>query len=285
MIIDDVHRVAFIHIPKCGGTSVSRQFGQLDSCGGHFRRKGEHPNLGLIHFAHIPLYYLKQEYLAEFEKIRNYRSFALLRDPHSRFASAVCQRLEEFGGVPPLQITSPIALREARHVMKWLMARDRFCNLEYIHFSRQADYVRLDGVQVASDVFLIENMAEFGASLGELCGITFDPERRDNTNFASSNSLLAGLRRLKPIYSRLTPWPMRERALKLLQRLNLQTPTLLYDEFRQDPEISAFVETYYAEDFALLKIAGPNGSASESGRTAASSASPAQDRAAASAQA
>jgi hypothetical protein len=255
MIIDDHHRVVFVHIPKCGGTSVGRQFGQMDTSK-LFRRKGEHDQLGPIHYAHIPLVFLKAHYPEEFRKILEYESFALLRDPHARFASATFQRIEEFGGVPRIQITGKMALKEAHQVIGWLRSHDRFCDLEYIHFSRQADYIVLDGHPVVKNVYTIDDMEAFGQALGALTGLRFDPDRRENSNFASSYSgLFAVLHNLKPIYSRLTSWALRERILLLLRSLNLQKPTSLYEAFRRDPEISAFVESYYAEDFALLRAA------------------------------
>jgi hypothetical protein len=255
MIIDDVHRVAFIHIPKCGGTSVGHQFRPLDSYEGRFRRPGTHPRLGPIHYSHIPLSFLRDEYPDEFEKVATYHAFAVLRDPHARFASAVCQRLEEFGGLAPLEITTDIATREARAVMDWLRARDRFCDLEYIHFSRQTDYVRLNGRQIVGHLYPLEDLSGLAASLQTLCGLAFDPERRENTNFVSTGGLLSQLRRFKPLYSRLTTWGMRERLLHLMQHWKLHTPSSLYDRFRRDPTISRFVEDYYAEDFAIRKIA------------------------------
>ncbi len=255
MIIDDAHRAAFVHIPKCGGTSVSLQFGDLDSYGGAFRRKGVHPLLGAINYGHVPLMYLKQCFPIEFEKISSYTSFALVRDPHTRFASAIFQRLDEFGGVHKLNVTSKLALREAREVIRWLTDKGPFCDLEYIHFSRQIDYVELDGRPIVGNVFPLENIADMAAAFQTSCGVRFDPERRENTNFASSNPILAMLRVAKPIYSRLTSWTFRERVLLTMQRLNINRPDSLYAALLRVPEVNGFVEDYYAEDFALYRSA------------------------------
>jgi hypothetical protein len=261
MILDDTHETAFIHIPKCGGTSISLQFGDLDSYGGAFRRKGVHPSLGAIHYAHIPLRFLALHYPAEFAKVKAYRSFALARDPHERFASATFQRVEEFIGIPKPDITLTRALDEARAVIRWLAARDAFCDLEHIHFSRQADYVSLDGARIVGEVYPIEDIAGLAAALEARCQTRFDPDRRVNTNFGSSSRVLSVLRRAKPFYSRVTTWSFRERLLLLARRLKLQSPHSLYDAFRDDPEISDFVENYYAEDFKLHRAAGDRAAA------------------------
>jgi hypothetical protein len=255
LIIDDTHKTAFVHVPKCGGTTISVQFGELDSYGGDFRVKGVHPVLGAIHYAHIPLRFLARCYPEQFGKVRTYQSFALSRDPHDRFASATFQRLAEFRGVAKIDVTLQRALSEARSVMDWLTLRGPFCDLEYIHFSRQADYVSLDGERIVDDVFALEDISDLTAELGRRCHIHFDPERRENTNFASKSRLLSVLHVAKPIYSRLTPWAFRERLLYWGKRWNILSPQSLYDDFRRDPRINDFVETYYAEDLALHRSA------------------------------
>jgi len=255
MIIDDIHETAFVHIPKCGGTSISLQFGDLDSYDGAFRRKGVHPVLGAIHYAHIPLPFLRRCYPAEFDKVSAYRSFALTRDPHARFASATFQRLEEFLGVPKIDITRARALEEARAVARWLAGRGPFCDLEHVHFSRQVDYVALDGERLVDGVFPIEDIAELAAALEARCHVPFDPGRRENTNFGSGSRLLSVLHVAKPLYSRLTTWAFRERLLLLARRWKINGPQSLYDDFRRDPQISDFVEDYYAEDFKLYQAA------------------------------
>ena len=255
MIIDDTHETAFVHIPKCGGTTISVQFGDLDSYDGAFRRKGDHPALGAIHYAHIPLRFLHRHYPVEFDKVRAYRSFALTRDPHERFASATFQRLAEFVGVAKIDITRAKALGEAHAVMGWLAQRGPFCDLEYIHFSRQVDYVALDGERIVDVVLPLEDIADLAAALEERCQVRFDPELRANINFGSSNRLLSMIHVAKPIYSRLTTWAFRERLLMLAKRWKIQSPQSLYEDFRRDPRISDFVEAYYADDFRLYRAA------------------------------
>ena len=253
MIIDDTHRAAFVHIPKCAGTSVRRQLEPLNSYGDFFERSGTHPTLGLIHYGHVPLRFLRQCFPAEFDKLRAYRCFALTREPHARFASATFQRLEEFRGVPKQRVTAKLAISEARSVIAWLSDRGPFCDFEYIHFSRQIDYVALEGERIVENVFALENIEQMASGLEAAFGVRVDPERRDNTNLASGNRLFELLLRAKPVYSRLTTWAFRERLLLLLRRSVLQRPEALYEALRKDPEISRFVESYYAEDFQLYR--------------------------------
>jgi len=255
MIIDDEHRVAFVHIPKCGGTSVRHQLQPLDSYQGFFYDRRDHDRLGAIDYCHIPLAFLESDFPSEFEKLARYQSFALVRDPHARFASATFERLALFGGVRRTTATARMAIHEAEQAMRWLERRGPFCEAGYIHFARQIDYVALAGRRVVHNVFALEDMAGFGAELKRLTGAGFDPGRRENTNFASPSRLLTLLHVAKPIYSRVTAWEQREKLLKLLHRWKLQSPDTLYAELRGHPKISAFVESYYSEDFALYAAA------------------------------
>ena len=272
MIIDDQHRVAFVHIPKCGGTSVRRQLEALDSCQGYFYDRREHDALGPLDYCHIPLPFLAAHFPDAFDKVAAYRAFALVRDPHSRFVSATFERLALFGGVRRTAATAREAMREAEQTMDWLAGRGPFSDPGYIHFARQIDYVVLDGRPIVDNVYAIEDMAGFGAEIGRLTGSPFDAGRRENTNFASPSRLLTLLHVAKPVYSRLTTWKQREAILKALHRWKLQTPDALYEAFRRNAKITDFVESYYAEDFTLYeaaktRMASRNG---QDGRTAES---------------
>jgi len=251
MIIDDDHRVAFMHIPKCGGTSVRRQLAKLDSCQGFFYDRREHDALGRLDYCHIPLPFLARHFPDAFEKVAAYRAFALVRDPHSRFVSATFERLALFGGVRRTAATAREAMDEAERTMDWLAGRGPFSDPAYIHFARQIDYVALDGRPIVENIYAIEDMAAFGAEIERLTGTPFDPGRRENTNFASPSRLLSLLHVAKPVYSRLTTWNQREAILRALHRWRLQAPDALYEAFRRNRKIADFVQSYYADDFAL----------------------------------
>lgn len=258
MIISDQHRAAFIHIPKCGGTSVRGQLSSIDSTGGRFLKPLEHPTLGYIHMAHIPLVFLADQFPEEFAKVSRYRTFALVRDPYARFASAVFQRIDEFKGVAKLQVKADLALREAREATQWLGGRRAFCDAAFIHFSRQSDFLNLNGRRVVSDAFALENIAGFATALEAASGVKLDADRRDNSNFASKNPVLAVLHGAKPVYSRLTTWKFRKNIVVTLQKMGAYSSNSLYAVIIQDPEVRAFIDDYYAEDFEIYQsLIGP----------------------------
>lgn len=256
MIISDTHRTAFIHIPKCGGTSVRRQLAAIDSTGGAFYDVTDHPALGRINTSHVPLGVLAEHFPQAFAKVCEYRTFALVREPFSRFASATFQRFEEFAGLNRVEVTLDLALAEARRAAEWLSKRPSFCDASHIHFARQSDYVDLGGRRIVSDVFRLDDLDAMSPVLERCCGVRLDSERRENTNFASANPLLAIVHKTKPIYSRLTTWEFRKRMVVTMQRLKLHGTGALYSRFCADPEIARFVSDYYADDLALYASLG-----------------------------
>jgi hypothetical protein len=252
---DELNRVAFIHVPKCGGTSVTDQLKGLKNWKwdqGLFR----HPQLGLIALAHIPLRFLRTYYPEEFVKLVEFESFALVRDPHERFASAVFERLDWYGGVNRLRVTIEQALDEARRVIKWLEQNDTFCDAEYIHFCRQIDFVSLDGARIVKNIYPLEGMAAFARHLREICGVQFEENRKLNRNYATSCPYVFSIAyRLRPYYRVLTTVALRKKIVNFLTRPDRNRVPSIYGRFRDDPEISKFVKAYYAEDFVVWRAA------------------------------
>jgi hypothetical protein len=88
MIINKTNRFAFVHIPKCGGTSVRKvldTFNEWSYLGNPWI--GETKKLGTVHFSHLPLQALRILFPEDLELVLKYESFALVRDPYERFFS------------------------------------------------------------------------------------------------------------------------------------------------------------------------------------------------------
>jgi Sulfotransferase family len=252
---DELNQVAFVHVPKCGGTSVTDQLKGLKNWRwdqGLF----DHPQLGLIALAHIPLCFLRTYYPEDFVKLVEFESFALVRDPHERFASAVFERLDWYAGVNRLRVTIEQALDEARSVMKWLEQKDTFCDAEYIHFCRQIDFVSLEGERIVKNIYRLEDMAAFARHLRETCGVQFEENRKLNRNYATPYPHVFSIAyRLRPYYRVLTTAAFRKNIVNFLTQLGRDTVPSIYRRFRSDPEISNFVKIYYAEDFVVWQAA------------------------------
>ena len=127
MIVSDRHKFAFIHIPKCAGTTVRNRITPYDDLGGaHHERVEDHPVLGPTDFVHLPLYTLRDHFPEEFDKVRRYWSFAVLRNPKSRFFSAVAQRVRMYrgNGVQLRQLSEEQIVEEIEAAMAELSGRE-----------------------------------------------------------------------------------------------------------------------------------------------------------------
>ncbi|WP_011588200.1 sulfotransferase family 2 domain-containing protein [Alcanivorax borkumensis] len=178
MIIDDKHEIAFVHIPKCAGTTVREYLKEYDRSQGFFSdRVDMHEKLGMLDFVHIPLYILKEHFPTELELIHRYWSFAVMRDPYKRFASSVTQRLRMYGEKPiealsereiRSEVENCIALLEKYEDPQVLLPHD------YIHFQRQIDYIYLGDELLIDNIYSSEMVGDLVDILKERLGCSLD---------------------------------------------------------------------------------------------------------------
>jgi hypothetical protein len=249
--IDEVNRVAFIHIPKCAGTSIIEQLKSSENW--QFNQGLEqHSDLGLISPSHVPLKFLESHFPGIFRKVCEYNSFALVRDPYERFASAVFEKIETFDKISRIRVTTDHALSEAHKVMSWLVDRENFCEAEYIHFSKQFHYVNLGDRRIVREIYPIEAIGQFCDKLNYIAGTNINPDIKLNINYAPpKGSLYSQLYRLRPLYKNFTTARFRQTIVKhfLLKKNSSRHP--MYERFRDDPLLNAFVENYYKDDLIL----------------------------------
>lgn len=254
MIISDDKQFVFIHIPKCAGMSVRAQLSSFDSTKEHFNQKIAHPRLGPIHTAHIPLIFLADQFPETFDKLRIYTPFALLRDPRSRFISAVMQRLLEFKGLAVSEVSHGTVIDAANEVMDWLTNRTDFCDLEFIHFSKQSAYIFLDGKQTVDTLFSIDDMDGFADWIKSTYEIPYETDQRHNVKYFAPGSKVGELKNMiRPMYRRVVRADLRWRIYQAMTSLGVYTPAAKhYDKILENKDIADFIDSYYADDFALL---------------------------------
>ncbi|HCQ64025.1 MAG TPA: hypothetical protein DIU07_02075 [Rhodobacteraceae bacterium] len=222
----------------------------------------KHPVLGLLDHAHIPLAVLRDHFPEDFARLAAYRSFALIRDPFSRFPSSLHERFVQRDRIPLANRASDEVAREVDEVMAQLARLPNGVPITdpgLIHFSRQRDYVYLDGQQVVAEP---RTVAEVDGMLEELSDLVGEPilvEARRNRRFryASSSLMrmqLAVTRRIektlprwiwKPVY---VPVKQAFFATGLIQP-NRDPPAALPNA----PEVDAFVREFYAGDIGLFR--------------------------------
>ncbi len=256
MILSDRYRFVFIHIPKCAGTSVRAAVLPHHDADSRFLKKVErHPDLGDIDFRHLPLALLRDIDPEAFEKLKTYDSFALIRDPFQRFRSALAQRTKMYLGKEFAQLEQAEIRAEIDLVIDYLQSEPRVIAPEFIHFSRQSDYIRIDGVQLLRHLYPIDRLDLLGAALGRIIGRDVLPIGHDNETMVFRHPQLKHLLRRG---SAAAQWVMpgrvhealRIHARRKLMRSGGAAPLPVF----KDAVVQAFISNYYAADIALYQV-------------------------------
>lgn len=182
MIISERHGFIFVHVPKCAGTSLRTQIADSDPDHIALAEVGEHPVLGTIDFGHVTMKNLHLHFPDLNNHFGTLPSFAVIRDPLSRFGSALRQYLWRYENVQMTMI-APDDLR--RHAIKAMERIEREIDdpsHQMIFFARQTDFVYLNEVRIVDHLLPIENVANFIAYLAKKTGSSMDTERRSNQN-------------------------------------------------------------------------------------------------------
>jgi len=260
MIIDDQHRFVFVHIPKCAGTSVRQILQKFDASQGRFSPplRQDHPQLGRLDMVHIPLAILRQYFPQEYQKVKDYFSVAVLRDPFARFSSSLYQRLALYGensvkGISQKQLKA--ALEEA---IAFLAAQPRDANLpyDYIHFQQQSSYVFDLGERLVHKLYTPQTLTTMYCDIGKLVGEQLELSRGVHANRAvvyksKSRRALGGI--ISPLYTpsvqKFLPITVKERIKKAFYK----SPNNKFGGLFDSETVRDFVSEYYAEDIALYK--------------------------------
>ncbi len=256
MIVSDQHKFAFVHIPKCAGTSVRKALRPIDETIGKFDQIAHHPEMGMIHYGHITLPDLEAHFPDYYAKLCRFRSVAIVRDPQDRFFSAVFQRLREFKGYQQSQITSSVVDSEARALVVHLEATTERLDLQHVHFNRQSDYVWNDNVRVVGRVFALHRLHDAAKYIEECTGVQLIAEDRENRTAELRFSALKPLAKtLRGPYAALVPLALRDRVRARLTRAGLYGDVEKSQFAKSGSYLSGFLKDYYQQDFELFAAA------------------------------
>lgn len=275
MIISDVHRLAFIHIPKCAGTSVRSQLGHLNDCqltgapwidtdGPSYIKK--HKDLGLVYHGHLPLFVLDKYFPNEFAKLKTYWNFCVLRDPYDRFASALLQHIKEYCK-RPFNTYSHTEIRTIVYkIIDDLLKLNynlSILPINYTHFRRQSDYIYLNNQKVIKNLYSVDMLDELFDEIERITGEAL-PHRSGPAHLAVTNRSVSikndVLRRIEKntrskikFLVKLLPRGITN-SLKNLVYLPLNDPrnTNLHSVLSED-YVQNFIRAYYEDDIALYR--------------------------------
>jgi hypothetical protein len=257
MIIAERHGFAFVHIPKCAGSSLRQQIEVFDEENSFFSRVKHHPVLGPVDYGHFTLAELREHFPDRYEKLLRLDCYAVARDPLDRFGSALRQTLFMYDKRPMTLIPRPELINTARRVVDELDASFDRLPTRYVFFTPQTRYVFDQGERVVTRVYPIEATSRFIAEIAARIGAPLDTGRRSNQNVdlkvkALGPALFRVNAALKAILPDSTHAGLRRLVLPLVARKESAASALrLADEaFVQD-----FVSARYADDLALHRDA------------------------------
>lgn len=262
MIISNTHRFVFIHIPKCAGTTVRNpiaSFNDWKLVGPPWQK--EHSVIGRLDYGHIPLFTLREYFEEEFEAVTDYWSFAVVRDPFSRFASSVSQHSNRYSD-KPIQKRS---LGEVRAMIEgsidFLSRQPREQHLlppEYIHFQKQLDYVELNGMRIVDKLYTVDNVNVLLEDVGRIVGQKLvehslqDGGIRRNSSVVYRNDILRRvIETARPFTNRLVNGLSDRAKQKIRDRVYVPRDKRMTDLFSAD-NVQQFIRDYYADDILLF---------------------------------
>lgn len=254
MIISDTFKMVFIHNPKCGGTTVRELLAEFDQTHGAFtERVEEHDVLGLLDYVHIPLVRLKEFFPEEYNKVLQYRSFVLVRDPLEKFLSACSQHFKMYRGTSLKEMSAIELGKQTVQICRHLEGQEIISEPAYIHFEKQRNYVEVDGQQIIDEVIPVSNIEVLLEHVGELVGTKLTLKNSANTTTVYSSEytkiavqLLRPL--LAPIFSS-CPENIKKRLRQIAYK-PIKDISLVDD---LPDEVKAFVAVHYEQDFLIYQ--------------------------------
>lgn len=276
MIISDRFRFVFVHIPKCGGTSVREAISRFDDRNSFYFLRGlsEHKEIGLLDYNHIPLKLLESYFKDDFECVRKYSGFAVFRDPYARFPSSLAQRLMMFKGRKLELLSKGEVKREIDEVIKYITHESPYVpitNPEFIHFSRQIDYVEVDGDRLIERIYPIERINDLFSDIESITETRINKTTRKGERLiykirgleTSSNFVQRSLISILPRHAWKPIFTFVKEAL-IFSNLLDRSPQA-HSELFNSKYVSEFISDFYKGDFSIYgkingeeKIGAPN---------------------------
>jgi hypothetical protein len=260
VLINESYKFVFVHIPKCAGISVRQCLQRIDGSDGSFFGVKNHPELGDLDVTHIPLAILREYFKIEFEKIRTYDSFAVIRDPYQRFPSSMFQYLKMYGGGSTGALTKRECAKKVDEAIAFL-SHSRNAEIlpySYIHFQKQHTFVMDSDAQIVGRLFTLDKLSVLFDHVSNLIGQNVLPPvdlggPHENKSELFKSRFLGSLAvYLLPIYKRtLKSWAP-DKLQNSLKSLLLTGQAQKYKDVFESKHVRQFVADYYLQDVELF---------------------------------
>lgn len=262
MIINDSHKFCFVHIPKCGGTSIRDILEDFDDLGGmHSSRVEEHESLGLLDYVHIPIQTLEQYFPSLYAKVENYYSIAILRDPYKRFASSVTQRLKMYHKKHIKDCSVEEIKKEIEHCINHLRANEDKAVLDarYIHFQSQSSFLyNSQGEPVINKCYLLEDIGKCELDIRDEFNLTDNhseglPVHSNKSVVYRSAFIKLIYNAIKPLVSPIIKPLISDKTLTKLREVVYVSRENKLNRVFELREVKDFIADYYRQDIDLYQ--------------------------------
>lgn len=262
MIIDERHQLAFVHIPKCAGTSIRSLLQEFDRNSGFFSDKvSEHPDLGMIDYVHIPLFILERYFPKDFCSIKKFSSFAVVRDPYSRFASSLVQRIKMYAEKPFLEMSNSELAAQIDLCIEFLENNDeeeKLLPADFIHFQRQCDFLYFKSDLIVKNIYVSEDIDQLVKVLREKIGSEFEKGMKTDNHKLNQSYVYRNIF-FRIILSNLTPNIFKVSRF-FPSAFVAEVKNFVYMQGSQniqkvffDNKVKKFIERYYCSDISLYE--------------------------------
>lgn len=242
---------AVIHIPKNAGSTIRDQVEPFDDYDGFFRGTKDHPELGLYNSSHVPLMHLREHWPEVFAVLSGLETYAMVRDPVSRFSSALAQRARQIHKVQPDEMDAATIQGEIDVIINELETHRTFPTHKFVHFARQTDYLDLDGARFVKHIYPIERIGALIAKLEVHMGQPLIREFQANKTVtfrypALKKALLAA----KGVAKKALPIGPYNKLRDLGIRTMTEAGASAMNDAVAGEAVQAFIKDYYADDLA-----------------------------------
>ena len=254
MIISDEHSFAFIHIPKCGGTEIKSSLKKYDSYLGFFDGNIDILGSETVDFTHLPMKIIEANFPDLFNKILNYESYAIIRDPVKRFSSGINQYVKSEFGRGIHDFTVPEINNIIDSIIFKLDARKINLDPTLIYFEPQVSFIYIDGIRVVKNIFPIQHMDNLIKDMQENHDVVFESGgvRPKNSSLNYRGSFTRHLAKLIPLGARSSV-----RRLLPIRLMNLIRSIIYVKALPLPPSsintVEAFVNRFYKDDILLFQ--------------------------------
>ena len=168
MIISDSARFVFIHNPKVGGMTFRTALAPYDTRDNKFFEWQRVPGSKVqIDMAHITLFQLQLLFPKVLDEVATYFKFGFVRDPYTRFLSAVAQHLKLGTAYTSTAIfREPDLFYRIANNFALTVLRDTAIEADFklAHFRRQSNFFYLGGARWADLILKLEDPAALAAN-------------------------------------------------------------------------------------------------------------------------